>query len=186
MLHDTPKITEARELAFKLHNNQPYDTDKYHPFHLRMVEEIIVEYAHIDEDITKDIEPIRIAGLFHDVIEDTYWNYADVRDKFGELIADLVYAVTDEKGKNRPERHNEKFWNELRSDKRAIYIKLCDRIANFRYSISVEDKKFMKLYHKEVAILVKELYEEDVFAELWNELNRLLTVADSLTRKKKK
>ena len=45
------------------------------------------------------------AGYLHDTIEDTDTSYRDLFDRFGEEVAELVYAVTSELGRNRAERN---------------------------------------------------------------------------------
>lgn len=51
-----------------------------------------------------------------------------------EDVADIVYAVTNEKGKNRSERANEKYYQGIRENKLAVIVKICDRLANALYS----------------------------------------------------
>ena len=47
--------------------------------------------------------------------------------------ADIVYAVTNEKGKNRAERANDKYYAGIVATPGAVFVKLCDRIANVQY-----------------------------------------------------
>src|ERR1700761_6144614 len=52
-----------------------------------------LEVAAILTDLKLDVAPIATA-LLHDTIEDTLVTYEDIRDKFGEEIANLVDGVT--------------------------------------------------------------------------------------------
>lgn len=45
----------------------------------------------------------------HDTIEDIRQSYNDIKKKIGQPVADMVFAVTNEKGKNRHERANVKY-----------------------------------------------------------------------------
>ena len=54
--------------------------------------------------------------------------------KAGIAIADIVYAVTDEKGKTREERKPKKLYDEMLYNMEAVFVKLCDRLANLKYS----------------------------------------------------
>lgn len=71
---------------------------------------------------------------FHDVIEDCRMTYNDVKNLIGETAADIVYAVTNHKGKTRKDRANELYYQEIRETPGASFVKMCDRIANVRFS----------------------------------------------------
>ena len=87
---NTEIIERAYKLASEAHGNQvrksgaPYIT---HPLHV----------AIILADLKADKETI-VAGLLHDVIEDTKFTYEDIKEMFGEDVADLVQGVTKVKG----------------------------------------------------------------------------------------
>ena len=52
------------------------------------------------------------------------------------LATEIVYALTNEKGRNRAERANEKYFEGIRETPYAPFIKLVDRLANISYSSS--------------------------------------------------
>ena len=64
-------------------------------------------------------------------------------------VAEIVYAVTDELGRNRKER-KEKTYPRIAANKDAIAVKLCDRIANVQES-SKTNHRLYKMYQKEQA-----------------------------------
>ena len=84
----------------------------------------------------------------HDLIEDTRTSYNDVNSKLGVHVADIVYAVSNEKGKNRKERANDKYYEGIRETLGAVFVKLCDRIANVQYSKMTKSRMF-EMYKKE-------------------------------------
>jgi len=84
----------------------------------------------------------------HDLIEDCRVSYNDVKDALGQEVADIVYAVTNEKGKNRKERANDKYYEGIRNTPGAVFVKLCDRIANVQYSKMTGSRMF-EMYKKE-------------------------------------
>ena len=45
-----------------------------------------------------------LATWGHDLIEDTRVSYNDVMNHLGQEASDIVFAVTNDKGKNRQER----------------------------------------------------------------------------------
>src|SRR6478735_2183101 len=42
--------------------------------------------------------PVQVAGLLHDVVEDTPWTGDDVATRFGPAVAGLVCALTEDDG----------------------------------------------------------------------------------------
>ena len=100
----------------------------------------------IPEGLTKD--DFKLAAWGHDLIEDTRVSYNDVKKHLGEKAADIIYALTNEKGKTRKERANEKYYTRIRNTPGAVLIKLCDRIANVEYSIQTESR-MLDVYRKE-------------------------------------
>jgi len=89
-----------------------------------------------------------ISCYAHDLIEDTRTSYNDVVKYLGQLIADITFAVTNEKGKTRGDRANDKYYEGIRNTEGAIFVKLCDRIANVQYSKMTKSSMFEK-YKKE-------------------------------------
>ena len=89
-----------------------------------------------------------LATWGHDLIEDTRVSYNDVMNHLGQEAADIVYAVTNEKGKNRKERGGVKYYEGIRQTPGAVFVKLCDRIANVQYSKMTGSRMF-EMYRKE-------------------------------------
>jgi (p)ppGpp synthase/HD superfamily hydrolase len=108
-------------------------------------------------DITVSLqEACLIAAWGHDLIEDTRVSYNDVKSNLGQEAADIIYAVTNEKGKDRKERANEKYYEGIRNTPGAVFVKLCDRIANVQYSKMTKSRMF-EMYKKENAEFTKAL-----------------------------
>ena len=84
----------------------------------------------------------------HDLIEDTRVSYNDVKEQLGESAADIIYSLTNEKGKNRKERANDKYYEGIRNTPGGVFVKLCDRIANVQYSKMTGSRMF-EMYKKE-------------------------------------
>ena len=78
------------------------------------------------------------AALLHDTVEDTSASLVEVRDEFGEEIANLVDGVTKLTGitfQSRDDRQAENYRKmivAMASDIRVILIKLADRLHNMR------------------------------------------------------
>ena len=122
------KVKEAAYLAISLHGTQTYDKHPYY-YHLEQVVDVLKEFEFTEDKYI-------ISGYLHDVMEDTAISYNDIKNQFGEDIAEIVYAVTDELGRNRKER-KAKTYPKIRANPDAIIIKLADRIANVRNSLTI-------------------------------------------------
>lgn len=133
--------------------NHFYDTYLPYEFHLRMVYQAAKDFIHLAEneasgDVDSYVDGILLACWGHDLIEDTRVSYNDVKNHLGQEAADIIYAVTNEKGKSRKERANEKYYEGIRNTPGAVYVKLCDRIANVQYSKMTRSRMF-EMYKKE-------------------------------------
>ena len=94
-------------------------------------------------------ETCRRACWAHDILEDVHHiSYNDLVKNIGQDAAEIVYAVTNEKGKNRAERANEKYYAGIVATPGAVFVKLCDRIANVQYGKMTGSSMYEK-YRKE-------------------------------------
>ena len=169
------ELSEFYQQIYIMHDNvnQKYGPYPY-TFHLEMVKNIAKENAceYMGSYATKD-ECIKLllTSIEHDLIEDTTCRYSDVYNlninilssylnedknsfyvnKYSKEITEAVYALTDEKGRNRAERHNEKYWNEILENGLALYIKLCDIYANMLSSkYIIYNHKLYEMYNEEI------------------------------------
>ncbi|KEI85857.1 RelA/SpoT family protein [Clostridium botulinum] len=123
-------IKKAYNFACNAHKEQkrisgePYIT---HP------EEVAIILFEMGMDVNT-----MIAGLMHDVVEDTQYTYEDVAKEFGNEVADLVNGVTklgkiEYKTKEEQQADNvRKMLLAMTKDIRVILIKLADRLHNMR------------------------------------------------------
>ena len=141
--------------------NHMYDTYLPYEFHLRMVSNVAQEFIKAIPDFTNAGETsfrgsVLLAAWGHDLIEDTRVSYNDVRMTLGQDAADIIYAVTNEKGKTRKERANAAYYKGIRQTPGATFVKLCDRIANVQYSKMTGSRMF-EMYRKENSNFIQEL-----------------------------
>lgn len=162
-------LLDFREWCIQKHDvecNQKYDTRYPYSIHLRFVESHYYRFEYL-------LSPSWLDGPFnakivahmgcwgHDVIEDARVTYNDIVELVGRDVANVIYRCTEEKGRNRDERHSEKYYLELAEDKIAIFVKLCDIMANVTYSIMTKSSMYKK--HKaEHEKTMKYLYREDL------------------------
>jgi (p)ppGpp synthase/HD superfamily hydrolase len=140
--------------------NHMYDTYLPYEFHLRMVVGVANKHLQQLPDLNDGEETFRnrilLASYGHDLIEDTRVSYNDVKKVLGQGAADIIYALTNEKGKNRNERANDKYYEGIKNTPGAVFVKLCDRIANVQYSKMTGSRMF-DMYKKENMDFTKKL-----------------------------
>jgi len=161
----------TKEYAIKCHSdvNQIYDVHPY-SYHLQMVEHYALKYKHLVH--SEDLDDVLSACWAHDVIEDCRQTYNDVKKVCGEKIAEMVYALTNEKGKTRLERENTKYFDGIKATPNATFVKLCDRLSNIKYS--VDNKSSMgRKYKKEFGHFIENLYDP-IYKEMFDEMEMLL------------
>jgi guanosine-3',5'-bis(diphosphate) 3'-pyrophosphohydrolase len=161
------KVEIAFMVAEKAHAGQSYDIYPY-MYHVRQV-------VKIAQDLGYD-ETIVIACILHDVLEDTELSYNDIKKAFGVEVAEIVYAVTDELGRNRKERKS-KTYPKIQKIWKAAVVKICDRIANVTQSMKY-NKGLYETYRKEHSDFCSGIHNADhpknEMDKAWNKLNELI------------
>ncbi len=97
-----------------------------------------VETARILAELKMDEESI-IAGILHDVPEDTQYTVKDIEIRFGKQVAKLVFALTKlskvhykHSMGERQVQSLRRLFIEIANDPRVVIIKLADRLHNMR------------------------------------------------------
>lgn len=122
-------LIKARTFAAVKHQLQKDDDgNDYYMHHLVPVCEALIV-------LTND-EEVLMAGILHDVLEDTDTTYEELVKEFGKRVADLVDEVTDE---GKADSYG-KYFPRLKS-KDAIMIKLIDRASNISRMGSWNEKR---------------------------------------------
>ena len=146
---DTTLLRLAYEFASKAHegqkrmNGEPYIQHSLHT-------------AYTLAQIKADLNTI-IAGVLHDVPEDTDYTLEDVEKNFGKEIASLVEGITKlSKVKYRGiDRYNEslrKMFLAMAKDLRVILIKFADRLHNLRTLDALSHNKQLRIARETLEI----------------------------------
>lgn len=157
----------AKRLAELAHHKQRYGTHPY-THHLSQVDITLCDFGF------KDDMDLRISAWLHDIIEDTGMSYDQIKLGFGEVVADIVYAVTNEMGRNRKER-NIKTYPKIKLNKKALILKLADRIVNVAQAVGT-NTRYVDMYKKEYDFFKKSLYEnsgDERIENMWKRLEEL-------------
>lgn len=165
-----PKI--AHEFAEAAHAGQWYEPDLAYIYHPRQVVAVLERFGVND--------PVCIcAGYCHDTMEDRGVSYNDLDKKLGQEVAETVYAITDERGITREERHR-KTYPKIKGRSRPLTVKLADRIANVEHSAARGGKA--DKYRAEYAGFKAALYDApdttkesgQIIARMWAHLDQLM------------
>lgn len=137
-------IEQIRQAAHELHRavNQTYGQGLPYAVHLDMVASQVMSHGHEVCASEHDLLPMVFGAYFHDSIEDARQTYNDVTrlarqwmdDEQAHMAAEIVYALTNDKGRTRAERAGERYYQGIRQTPYAPLVKLADRVANMTYS----------------------------------------------------
>jgi (p)ppGpp synthase/HD superfamily hydrolase len=176
-------ITENLKLYYKalrevclLHKDQVYDKEVGYPYmiHLISVTEVLTRFGFTSHEFPD----LHIAGLFHDAIEDQGKSYKELEKDYGKEVADIVWLCTDDivltsKGAPRHERHAVTY-PRIAKNINAVIVKMCDRISNVEYGISVNNLSQYRKYRREYKFFRETLKTDNVLTQnMWKHLDQL-------------
>ncbi len=146
---DTKIISRAYQFAEKAHRGQNRKSGEpyiEHPLHT----------AFNLVQIRADISTI-IAGILHDVPEDTEHTIDDIKKEFGSEVASLVEGITKlgkikYRGIERYRENLRKMFLAMVDDIRIIYIKFCDRLHNLRTLDALPENKQQRIARETLEI----------------------------------
>lgn len=166
------KFEKARQMAVEVHGEQTYG-DKPYEHHLQYVVNILNRFEfeiESDEDF-----PLFISAWLHDSLEDTDLEKFQIENEFGEVVADIVWRVTDEEGANRKER-KAKTYVKIKESEKAIILKLADRIANVESCLQT-NRGLLQMYLKEQPTFsesLKPFSKSEKGLAMWKHLEEIL------------
>lgn len=165
-------INFARFYATTKHAGQLYAGSLPYTHHLAAVEGKVRRWFPLYSDdrryVYRSLEQTIAAAWLHDVREDCGVKDKELRELFGPVVADLVDRLTNEAGDNRRIRHALTY-PKIREDALAIFLKLCDRLANLEQGGSLVD-----MYRKEHEDFRRALYTPSLFDPMWDAVEALL------------
>jgi (p)ppGpp synthase/HD superfamily hydrolase len=86
-------------------------------------------------------ETAQLAGLLHDVVEDTPRTVDDVRARFGDAIANIVDALTEDPSVQRYAQRKRMLRSRVAAAGfPAVDIALADKVASLRYALITGDE----------------------------------------------
>lgn len=175
---ESQKLEDAIEFALNAHHGAmrkggglPYIV---HP----------LETMEIVSHLTDDAD-VLVAAVLHDIIEDTDYTYQDLKERFGERVADLVNWESEDKRRERPASETWRIRKEetIARDKNApIEVKMIllgDKLSNMRGSrmdyrvngdamwqkFNMKDKSQQEWYYRAICTVIPELSDTLAYAE---------------------
>ncbi|WP_425423362.1 RelA/SpoT family protein [Shimazuella kribbensis] len=140
---DVALLEKAYNYAEKAHDGQLRKSGEPYILHPVAVTEILM-------DLQMDSSTL-IAGLLHDVVEDTGVTLAQISEEFGETVASLVDGLTklkkEFKFRSNAEHQAEnyrKMFIAMAKDVRVVLCKLADRLHNMRTLQHLPEEKQRK------------------------------------------
>ncbi|MBP1673448.1 MAG: transporter [Bacteroidetes bacterium] len=138
------KFSKAFALAVDAHKDMRRKSGEPYIYHPIAVAEIVAKEINLGTTSM-------IAALLHDVVEDTDYTIDDIKDMFGEEVANIVYGLTKiedivmDDSQSVQAENFKKILLYTVGDVRVILIKLADRLHNMRTLSSMPAEKQLKI-----------------------------------------
>lgn len=117
------RLDSAILFATKAHDGQRRKTDNvdmiFHPFTVGM----LLRNCEMSEDCI-------IAGILHDVVEDTKYSLDDISERFGDRVAEIVDEVTENKSLSWEDRKKEAIKKIETASFEGKMVECADKINN--------------------------------------------------------
>jgi len=119
-------------------------------------------------------EEVIIAGILHDILEDTNLTEEELTSSFGKTVTDLVEANTKDRSIiNQDERIKELINRCVKYGENALIVKAADILDNFEYFQSIEDAKGIDYCLRNARVLMESMpegFKDKIFESLKNKI----------------
>jgi guanosine-3',5'-bis(diphosphate) 3'-pyrophosphohydrolase len=127
-MNDIKLVIDALEFAAHVHRDQRRKGSTATPYinHPIALARILAVEAGVSDPV------VIAASLLHDTVEDCGVLPAELAQRFGHEVADIVAEVTDDKSLPKARRKELQIEHAAHASERAKLVKLADKIANVR------------------------------------------------------
>lgn len=168
---DEAALNRAYEFSKKAHGGQTRESGALYFSHPLEVADILANYRLDGASI--------VTALLHDTLEDTDTTESDIRENFGDEIAQLVDGVTKltrlelQSNKAKQAENFRKFVLATSRDIRVLVVKLADRLHNMRTIEHVEKPERRRRIARETMDIYAPLAERIGMHDIKDELEDL-------------
>lgn len=122
------QLLDAVMFAAERHRNQRRKDVEASPYinHPIALAHLLATVGRVD-----DLDVLR-AAVLHDTLEDTATSEAELRERFGDAVADIVMEVTDDKSLPKQRRKELQIEHAPHKSRGAALVKLADKTCNLR------------------------------------------------------
>lgn len=121
------RILEAVAWAATLHDGQRRKGEAAEPYVVH-----VIDVARRLADVAPEDENLILAGLLHDVVEDTAGTQDQIEARFGSDVAALVAEATDDKSLPKQKRKQLQVEHAPHKSARGAMLKIADKTSNLR------------------------------------------------------
>ena len=138
-------INHAIGFATTAHGSQVRKGNSHIPyiFHPIDVANEVIYYSDLPKEL---IEVASVVAILHDTVEDTQVTDQDVRDQFGDRIADGVGLVTKNESVPQPEQLRENLVRLEQAPLEIKAVKMADRVSNLKAFPAMWDRERIGKY----------------------------------------
>ena len=162
---DAALVERAYDFGRRAHDGQRRQSGEEYIVHPLAVAGILAELG-LDT-------PSIVAGLLHDVVEDTQVTLPELRAQFGDEIADLVDGATKLErltARTRAEQQAENFrkmFLAMARDVRVVLVKLADRLHNMRTLAHLDPPRQRRMAEETIEIFAPLAHRLGMFRFKW-------------------
>ena len=145
------------------HKNQKTPQGYPYLIHLILVTSEVIEASFYDDFSFDEINIAISCALLHDTIEDTTTTYEEIKERFGEVIANGVLALSKNEKLKKEEQMIDSL-NRLKLQPKYIQmVKLADRITNLQKPPSYWSREKITNYYNEAKMILSKLKDSSKF-----------------------
>lgn len=166
-------VDQALEFARAKHGDQKYG-DKPYVYHLGQVADLVYRFGpNVDPEgfASAVVDTVLQGAILHDALEDTDTTEAELHEKFGATVLNIVRACTKTEKDLCRRCAFRRTVPALLTTPYALPVKLADRLANMQHSLETGSHQ-LRMYVREYADFKSLLWSEGVCVELWRELDK--------------
>lgn len=160
-------------ISAHINRNLQYGEDQYY-VHLHLAYKFAKKYIYLlpDDEMRHNV---LCAMWLHDTIDDCVVTYSDIKKHFNWHIAEIVYLLSNNKGRTRSEKNDPNYYASMVEDQYSVFSKICDRLSN-AFSAKTESPSKFQMYVKELEAFESRLYIKSVdFSDMFVELKEILS-----------